>query len=155
MAPRTLVDIFRNLENFQKPDLLLVKKDGAWRPVSTKEFMDRVRAVSSALEGLGVKSGDRVALLSENRPEWAIVDFACQCYGAILVPIFPTMVSEQTECVLLERRPGQESPRREGDLSGARAGHPLRRDRPEGHPFFRRGARRGAEGLRGESRRVR
>jgi len=100
MTPRTLVDIFRNLENFQKPDLLLVKKDGAWRPVSTKEFMDRVRAVSSALESLGVKSGDRVALLSENRPEWSIVDFACQCYGAVLVPIFPTMVSEQAEYLL-------------------------------------------------------
>ncbi|HQR46172.1 MAG TPA: long-chain fatty acid--CoA ligase [Thermoanaerobaculia bacterium] len=100
MEPRTLVDIFRNLQNFQKPDLLLVKKDGAWRPVSTKEFIDRVRAISSALEGLGVKPGDRVALLSENRPEWAIVDFACQCYGAVLVPIFPTMVSEQTEYLL-------------------------------------------------------
>ena len=100
MAPRTLVDIFRNLENIQKPDLLLVKKDGAWHPVSTKEFMDRVRAVASALDGLGVKTGDRVALLSENRPEWSIVDFACQCYGAVLVPIFPTMVSEQAEYLL-------------------------------------------------------
>jgi len=100
MAPRTLVDIFRNLENIQKPDLLLVKKDGAWHPISTKEFMDRVRAVASALDGLGVKTGDRVALLSENRPEWSIVDFACQCYGAVLVPIFPTMVSEQAEYLL-------------------------------------------------------
>ena len=100
MTPRTLVDIFRNLENIQKPDLLLVKKDGAWHPISTKEFMDRVRAVSSAFEGLGVKTGDRVALLSENRPEWSIVDFACQCYGAVLVPIFPTMVSEQAEYLL-------------------------------------------------------
>ena len=100
MAPRTLVDIFRNLSSFQKPDLLLFKKDGAWHPISTKEFMDRVRALSSALEGLGVKVGDRVALLSENRPEWAITDFACQCYGAVLVPIFPTMVSEQAEYLL-------------------------------------------------------
>ncbi len=100
MAPRTLVDIFRNLENIQKPDLLLVKKDGAWHPISTKEFMDRVRAVASAFDGLGVKTGDRVALLSENRPEWSIVDFACQCYGAVLVPIFPTMVSEQAEYLL-------------------------------------------------------
>ncbi len=100
MAPRTLVDIFRNLENFQKPDLLLRKKDGAWRPVSTREFMDRVKAVASALEGLSVPQGGRVALLSENRPEWSIVDFACQCYGAVLVPIFPTMVSEQAEYLL-------------------------------------------------------
>ncbi len=100
MAPRTLVDIFRNLANFPKPDLLLHKRDGAWHPISTREFMDRVRAAASAFEGLGVKAGDRVALLSENRPEWPITDFACQCYGATLVPIFPTMVSEQAEYLL-------------------------------------------------------
>jgi long-chain acyl-CoA synthetase len=100
MTPRTLVDIFRNLSSYQKPDLLLHKKDGAWRPTSTKEFTERVQALAAALEGLGVKTGDRVALLSENRPEWAITDFACQCYGAILVPIFPTMVSEQAEYLL-------------------------------------------------------
>jgi long-chain acyl-CoA synthetase len=100
MTPRTLVDIFRNLASVPKPDLLLVKKDGAWRPVSTAEFMDRVRHLSSALEGLGVAPGGRVALLSENRPEWAYVDFACQTYGATLVPVFPTMVSEQAEYLL-------------------------------------------------------
>jgi long-chain acyl-CoA synthetase len=100
MAPKTLVDIFRNLSRFQKPDLLLVKKHGAWKPISTREFMDRVQAVSSALEGLGVKGGDRVALLSENCPEWAIVDFACQCFGAVIVPIFPTMVAEQAQYLL-------------------------------------------------------
>jgi long-chain acyl-CoA synthetase len=100
MTPRTLVDIFRNLARFQKPDLLLVKKHGAWHPISTREFMDRVQAVSSALEGLGVKAGDRVTLLSENRPEWAIVDFACQCFGAVVVPIFPTMVADQAAYLL-------------------------------------------------------
>ena len=100
MTPRTLVDIFRNLEKNPKPDLLLVKKSGAWTPISTAQFMDSVKAVSCAFEGLGVKPGGRVALLSENRPEWAIVDFACQCYGAVLVPIFPTMVSDQVTYLL-------------------------------------------------------
>ena len=100
MTPRTLVDIFRNLERTPKPDLLLVKKSGTWTPISTAQFMDSVKAVSSALEGLGLKPGGRVALLSENRPEWPIVDFACQCYGAVLVPIFPTMVAEQVTYLL-------------------------------------------------------
>ena len=95
MTPRTLVDIFRNLAETPKPDLLLHKQGGKWIPVSTAEFMDRVKSVSCALEGLGVQQGGRVALLSENRPEWSIVDFACQCYGAVLVPIFTTMVAEQ------------------------------------------------------------
>jgi long-chain acyl-CoA synthetase len=100
MTPRTLVDIFRNLEKTPKPDLLLVKKSGTWTPISTAQFMDSVRAVSCALESLGVMPGGRVALLSENRPEWAIVDFACQCYGAVLVPIFPTMVADQITYLL-------------------------------------------------------
>ena len=100
MTPRTLVDIFRNLADTPKPDLLLIKQGGKWNPISTMEFMDRVKAVSSALENLGVKQGGRVALLSENRPEWSIVDFACQCYGAVLVPIFPTMVTDQVAYLL-------------------------------------------------------
>ncbi|HMA29721.1 MAG TPA: long-chain fatty acid--CoA ligase [Thermoanaerobaculia bacterium] len=100
MTPRTLVDIFRNLADTPKPDLLLSKQGGKWIPISTAEFMDRVKALSSALADLGVKQGGRVALLSENRPEWAIVDFACQCYGAVLVPIFPTMVAEQAAYLL-------------------------------------------------------
>jgi long-chain acyl-CoA synthetase len=100
MTPRTLVDIFRNLGKAPKPDLLLVKKSGTWTPISTEQFMESVQAVSCALEGLGVKAGGRVALLSENRPEWAIVDFACQTYGAVLVPIFPTMVTEQVSYLL-------------------------------------------------------
>ncbi len=100
MTPRTLVDIFRNLADTPKPDLLLSKQGGKWIPVSTAEFTDRVKALSSALEGLGVKQGGRVALLSENRPEWSIVDFACQCYGAVLVPIFPTMIADQAAYLL-------------------------------------------------------
>jgi long-chain acyl-CoA synthetase len=100
MTPRTLVDIFRNLKTLNKPDLHLYKKDGRWIPVSSNEFIERVKWVACAFEGLGVAPGDRIALLSENRPEWSTVDFACQCYGAVLVPIFPTMVSAQTEYLL-------------------------------------------------------
>jgi len=97
---RTLVDIFRGVERLEKPDLLLEKRDGTWRPISSADFAARVRALHEALAILGVQPGGRVALLSENRPEWSVVDFACQTFGAVLVPIFPTMVSEQTEYLL-------------------------------------------------------
>lgn len=100
MSSQTLVDLYRNLENLKKPDLLLVKKAGAWTPISSDEFCQRIRWISAALGAMGVEPGGRVALLSENRPEWSLVDFACQCYGAVLVPVFPTMVSEQTEYLL-------------------------------------------------------
>jgi len=99
-TPRTLVDLFRHLVAFGKPDLLLHKKDGEWRPVSAAEFAAGVRAVSGALGTLGVPDGGAVVLLSENRPEWPTIDFGCQCYGAVLVPIFPTMVADQAEYIV-------------------------------------------------------
>jgi long-chain acyl-CoA synthetase len=99
-TPRTLVDVFRNLEKSPKPDLLLHKKEGRWTPISTEQFSANVRAVSGALGTLGVPDGGAVVLLSENRPEWPTIDFACQCYGAVLVPIFPTMVAEQAEYIV-------------------------------------------------------
>ncbi|MEO6323656.1 MAG: long-chain fatty acid--CoA ligase [Thermoanaerobaculia bacterium] len=100
MNARTLVDVFREVEKRDKPDLFLVKKEGRWQPISAREFTEQVRAISAALGLFGVEQGGRVALLSENRPEWSIVDFACQCYGAVLVPIFPTMMADQVEYLL-------------------------------------------------------
>ena len=99
-TPRTLVDVFRNLERLAKPDLLLHKKDGRWTPISSAGFADDVKAVSAALGTIGVPSGGAVVLLSENRPEWPTIDFACQCYGAVLVPVFPTMVADQAEYIV-------------------------------------------------------
>ncbi len=100
MTPRTLVDLFRSFESLNKPDLHLYKKGGTWRPISSKDFVDRVKWLSCGFETLGVKPGDRIALLSENRPEWSVIDFACQCFGAVLVPIFPTMVASQADYLL-------------------------------------------------------
>lgn len=99
-TPRTLVDVFRRLETLGKPDLLLHKKDGKWQPVSSSDFAASVRAVAGAFGTLGVPDGGAVVLLSENRPEWPQLDFACQCYGAVLVPIFPTMVADQAEYIV-------------------------------------------------------
>lgn len=99
-TPRTLVDVFRRLETLDKPDLLLHKKDGSWQPVSSSEFAASVRAVAGAFGTLGVPDGSAVVLLSENRPEWPQIDFACQCYGAVLVPVFPTMVADQAEYIV-------------------------------------------------------
>ena len=99
-TPRTLVDIFRNLETLGKPDLLLYKRDGKWLPISSAAFAADVKAVASALGTLNVPDGGAVVLLSENRPEWPTIDFACQCRGAVLVPVFPTMVADQAEYIV-------------------------------------------------------
>jgi long-chain acyl-CoA synthetase len=76
------------------------KRDGAWRDISYDELADRVRHVSLGLLELGVRRGDRVALLSENRPEWAWVDYACLAARCVDVPIYPTLPPRQAEYIL-------------------------------------------------------
>src|SRR5262249_14059194 len=61
---------------------------------------ERVRRAALGLEQLGVRSGDRVAILAENRPEWAVADFACLMIGAVDVPIYPNLPSDQVAYIL-------------------------------------------------------
>src|SRR5260370_16044151 len=92
---RTLCDIFVSAAASGKPDLLISKVGGAWRPVSADDFGYSVRALSLGLNALGVQPGDRVAILSENRPECAMADYAILCAGAWAVPIYPTLPAAQ------------------------------------------------------------
>jgi long-chain acyl-CoA synthetase len=73
---------------------------GTWTPISFQQLLERVRATSLALTNLGVRNGDRVAILSENRPEWAIVDYAALALGAADVPVYPTLPAPQVEYIL-------------------------------------------------------
>ncbi len=68
---------------------------GHWLPISSDQIYQRVRFVATALLNIGAKKGDRVALISENRWEWAVSDFAILAIGAIDVPIYPTLTGEQ------------------------------------------------------------
>jgi len=97
---RTLCDIFRSAAASGKPDLLLSKTGGAWRPISAADFGFTVRALSLGLNALGLQPGDRIAILSENRPEWAMADYAIVCAGAWSVPIYPTLPSAQIAFLL-------------------------------------------------------
>jgi long-chain acyl-CoA synthetase len=76
------------------------KKGDRWLDVSVPEFRDSVRWLATGLRHLGVKAGDRVAILSENRPQWTISDFAALCLGAVSVPIYPTLLGWQIEYIL-------------------------------------------------------
>src|SRR5690349_24451217 len=86
MEIKTLNDIFTVTCGVDRPAVLKSKKNGEWVDVGVPEFRDTVRHVATALRYLGVKSGDRVAILSENRPEWAMGDFAILANGAVTVP---------------------------------------------------------------------
>jgi long-chain acyl-CoA synthetase len=99
--PGTLNQLFFDaIERHDKPDALQVKRDGAYRPISSSELADRVRQVALGLQEIGVKRGERVAILSENRPEWAIADYAVLTAGLTDVPIYPTLPAEQIPYIM-------------------------------------------------------
>ena len=72
----------------------------SWNTISSRELYQNVAGVARALQNWGICHGDRVAILSENRPEWAIADFASLLLGAITVPIYPTLTPEQIAYML-------------------------------------------------------
>ncbi len=97
----TICELFlRAIDEFDKPDALLVREDGAWTPVSHRTVLERVRCAAAALAESGVGRGDRAALLSENRPEWAWADYALLCRGALTVPIYSTLPASQIEFII-------------------------------------------------------
>src|SRR4051795_13237926 len=99
LSVSTLSELFLKTAAYNKPDCLLSKVGGRYQPMSTAELVDRVRRLSKALVGLGVGRGDRVALMSENGPHWPAVDFATLCAGAVLVPIYPTLLPDQASYI--------------------------------------------------------
>jgi long-chain acyl-CoA synthetase len=100
-APGTLTRLFFDAVNtYHKPDALQVKRNGRYEPISHDTVALRVRRASLGLEELGVRPGDRVAILSENRPEWAIADYACLMLGVADVPIYPNLPSDQAAYIL-------------------------------------------------------
>jgi long-chain acyl-CoA synthetase len=99
--PATLAQLFfQAVEGHDRPNALLAKIGGAYQPISHRTLADRVRHVAFGLRALGIPAGSRVAMLSENRPEWAIADYACLLDGIADVPIYPTLPAEQVTFIL-------------------------------------------------------
>ncbi|MCU0437046.1 MAG: long-chain fatty acid--CoA ligase [Raineya sp.] len=86
--------------HFPKRDALAVKEYGGWTTYSTQDFIDAANRVSLGLKKLGIKKDDKVAIISPNRPEWNFVDFGIQQIGAVSVPMYPTITSEDYEYIL-------------------------------------------------------
>ena len=74
--------------------------EGAWKPITSETLHGRIRALAEVFAGWGVKRGDRVAILSENRWEWAVTDFATLALGAVGVPLYGTLTPEQVGYML-------------------------------------------------------
>jgi long-chain acyl-CoA synthetase len=82
------------------PAALRRKRDGRWESITHADLHSRVHSVYSALRSLGLAGGDRVAILSENRPEWAITDYACLAARCTDVPVYPTLPAHQVAYIL-------------------------------------------------------
>ncbi len=87
---------------FPSKNAFLYKQGGRYVSLTWAEAAAKVRAVASGLSSRGLGPGDRIAILSENRPEWAFVDFAAQMLGAVLVPVYPTLSAEEVRYILAD-----------------------------------------------------
>ncbi len=84
----------------QKEDMVAMKEKGVWRKYSTDEFIANCNAVSLGLLELGIKKGDKVAIMSPNRPEWNFTDFGIMQIGATQVPLYPTLSEQDLRYIL-------------------------------------------------------
>lgn len=90
-----LFDIpYYQLERFPNDNMFVTKTAGSWVSMSTATFLTKANEMSLALLALGIEKGERVALISTNRVEWNVMDIALQQIGAIVVPLYPTISSE-------------------------------------------------------------
>src|SRR4051812_35922152 len=100
MGPFTIIDVIMAAVGRDSVCVAKHRVDERWTDISSKQLHDSVVTLARALQDWGVKKGDRVAILSENRPEWAIADFAVLSMGAVDVPIYATLIAEQVTAIL-------------------------------------------------------
>jgi len=92
--------LVHSVTTYPKLDFMLVKRAGAYGPISAAEFGDGVKHLTLGLRALGFEPGQKLCILSENRPEWTMTDFAALSAGGLTVPIYTTLVSEQIRYIV-------------------------------------------------------
>lgn len=99
----TVNDLFLRIAAAANPRALLWQDaQGGWQPLSSAQIYQRVRALARAFLDWGAGKGDRIALIGENRWEWAVADFATLAIGAADVPVYPTLTGAQMAALLLD-----------------------------------------------------
>lgn len=96
----TVNDVLRMMRDRNMPNVVVRKTANGWENITAAQMYCLVSSVAAVLRAWGIRKGDRVAIISENRVEWAITDFACLGIGAVDVPIYPTLTAEQSEYIL-------------------------------------------------------
>ena len=100
MSLQTLNDIFFTVVERNDRVVMMHRREIQWVSISSQDLYQKVVGVAQALREWGIGKGDRVAILSENRPEWTIADFASLLIGAVTVPVYATLTPEQTAFIL-------------------------------------------------------
>jgi hypothetical protein len=99
--PQTLAEIFLQAkEKHNRPDALNYKRGGEWKKISSDEMVARAENIALGLYSLGLRKGDRAAILAANSPEWTLSDAGCQFAGIIDVPIYTTLSPNSIEYIL-------------------------------------------------------
>ncbi|HET9478272.1 MAG TPA: long-chain fatty acid--CoA ligase [Pyrinomonadaceae bacterium] len=99
--PATLIDVFtRAARVHNRPDALNYKSGNRWFAVSSDEMLSRAKHIAAGLHAIGIRHGDRVALLSDSRVEWTLTDAGCLFASAVDVPIYPTLTPSQVRYIL-------------------------------------------------------
>ena len=102
MKLQTLNDIFFSIVEGKQERVMLVRDATQWVPISSQELYRDVAGTARALSQWGLTKGDRLAILSENRLEWAGADFASLLLGAVVVPIYSTLTAQQVAHILCD-----------------------------------------------------
>ncbi len=106
--PKRLFDCLSyQLENFPLPDMLAAKENGEWRKYSTREVSEKADQISASLLNMGFSAGDdsiegkdKIGIISQNCPEWMMVDLAIQQIGAVSVPVYPNITNKELQFIL-------------------------------------------------------
>ena len=99
--PLTLADLFlASAKKFDLPDALNYKKDGEWRSISSSEIIRRSENIALGLYSIGLRKGNRAAILAANSPEWTLADAGCQFAGVIDVPIYTTLAGNSVKYII-------------------------------------------------------
>jgi long-chain acyl-CoA synthetase len=97
---RTVNDILVGIAKRDDETVAMWKSDQGWTPITARTMYGRVRALVQAMESWGIQRGDRIAIMSENRWEWPVVDFAAMALGVVDVPLYQTLSPEQVGYML-------------------------------------------------------
>ncbi len=101
MDLKTIYDLYNNLKTFYKnKDLMVFKKDDKWNQLSIEDAIGVVNKLALALNHLGFKKGDKIALLSNTRYEWSLWDLAIEIMGMVNVPIYYTLTMDQVKYII-------------------------------------------------------